>query len=75
MLIWCSESVILVFCVVFIRSGVGFCGPLIESLSIFDSRTKTNLQLQWSLLSWVQRSLSEVEEIHKCFALDCEDFS
>jgi hypothetical protein len=54
---------------------VGFCGPLIESLSIFDSRTKTNLQLQWSLLSWVQRSLSEVEEIHKCFALDCEDFS
>jgi hypothetical protein len=22
-----------------------------------------------------KKSVSEVEEIHKCFALDCEDFS
>lgn len=60
----------------FIRRGVGFCGPIIESLSIFDSLTKTDLQLQWSFtIVGAKKSVSEVEEIHKCFALVCEDFS
>jgi hypothetical protein len=55
---------------------VGFCGPIIESLSIFDSLTKTDLQLQWSFtIVGAKKSVSEVEEIHKCFALVCEDFS